>query len=190
MIRAFNLNSQKTTISMKKSIIKSLSIALFLSMCSCSGDKDNQEIIAPQGMHTLNLNRFGKPFAIFVPDTVANKLSFTEQTNGALDIRVGTNFAISINEQAADLEMRRMDIKDDEVNKFKTYITDEPTAILWESEIVQPEFHFLLNQKIGDNNYSFEDIRDTENNAFGKDAIQKMFDSCKNIKEIKRESKS
>lgn len=174
---------------MTHSIFKLGAAVILLSMTSC-GNKGNEEIVAPQGMHTLNLNRFGKPFAIFVPDTVANKLSITEQTNGALDIKVGTNFAISINEQAADLEMRKMDIKDDELNKFKNYITDEPGAILWESEIVQPEFHFLLNQKIGGNDYSFEDIRDTEVDPFGKEAIQKMFDSSKNIKEVKKESKS
>lgn len=173
---------------MNTSFKKLLPFALFLFLISCGGKK-NEEIIAPQGMHTLNLNRFGKPFAIFVPDTVANKLSITEQTNGALDIKVGTNFAISINEQAADINMRKMDIKDDELNKFKNYFADEPAAIFWESEIVQPEFHFLLNQKIGDNEYSFEDIRDTEAKPFGKDAIQKMFDSCKNIKELKKEPK-
>ena len=174
---------------MKKSILHLFSAILVTTMISC-GNKNDQEIIAPQGMHTLNLNRFGKPFAIFVPDTVANKLSIVEQTNGALDIKVGTTFAISINEQAADIEMRKMDIKDDELNKFKNYIADEADAIMWESEIVQPEFHFLLNQKIGTNDYSFEDIRDTESNPFGKDAIQKMFDSSKNIKEIVKENKS
>lgn len=166
-----------------------IAITVFVSLISCGGNK-NEEIVAPQGMHTLNLTRFGKQFAIFVPDTVANKLIITEQTNGALDIKVGTNFALSINEQAADIDMRKMDIKDDELNKFKNYLIEEPTAIMWESEIVQPEFHFLLNQKIGNNDYSFEDIRDTEAKAFSKDAMQKMFESAKNIKEIKKDSKS
>jgi hypothetical protein len=61
---------------------------------------------------------------------------------------------------------------------------------LWESAITDPEYHFVLNQKIGGSEYSFEDIRDTEANPFGKDAIQHMFDSCKNIKGAKKESKS
>lgn len=175
---------------MNKSILHFSATILFMSLLSCGGNKENAEIIAPQGMHTLNLNRFGKPFAIFVPDTVANKLSITEQTNGALDIRVGTTFAISINEQAADIEMRKMDIKEDELNKFKNYITDEPGAIFWESEIVEPEFHFLINKKIGGSDYSFEDIRDTEVNPFGKDAVQKMFDSSKNSVEMKKQASS
>lgn len=175
---------------MNKSILNLASLITLTFLLSCGGNKTSEEIIAPQGMHTLNLTRFGKPFAIFVPDTVLNKLSITEQTNGALYIKVGFNFGLSINEQAADIEMRKMDIKDDELNRFKSFITDEPGAIQWESQIVEPEFHFLVNQKIGANDYSFEDIRDTESKPFGKDATQKMFDSSKNIKEIKKETKS
>lgn len=173
---------------MSKTILNLFTICAIVTFVSC-GNKGENEIVAPQGMHTLNLNRFGKPFAIFVPDTIANKLSITEQTNGALDIKVGTNFAISINEQAADIEMKKMDIKDDEINKLKSFIVEEPTAIMWESQIVQPEFHFLINQKIDNNDYSFEDIIDTESKSLGKEAIQKMFDSSKNIKEKKPETK-
>lgn len=164
-------------------------VVLMLACVSC-GSKKNEEIVAPQGMHTLNLNRFGKPFAIFVPDTVASRLTITEQSNGALDIKVGNNFAISINEQAADIAMKKQDVQDDEVNKLKSFIADEPNALMWESQVVEPEFHFLLNQKIGESDYSFEDIRDTEANPFSKEAIQKMFDSAKNIKEVRKEAKS
>ncbi len=173
---------------MRKTIISLFAITGLTLITSCGGKKGNEEIVAPQGMHALNLSRFGKPFVIFVPDTVANKLAITEQSNGALDIKVGGIFAMSINEQAADIEMRKTDIKSDEVNKLKSFLTDEPGAIMWESEIVQPEFHFLMNQKIGASEYSFEDIKDTEVNPFGKEAIQKMFDSAKNIKELKKEN--
>ena len=173
---------------MRKTLITLISATLVSGIVSCGSKK--QEIVAPEGMHTLNLNRFGKPFVIFVPDTVKNPMVITEQSNGALDIKVGRNFALSINEQAADIELRKTDIKDDEVNKFKNYITEEPGAIMWESEIVQPEYHFLMNQKIGGSDYSFEDIRDPEANPLSKDAIQKMFDSAKNIKEMKKEDNS
>lgn len=175
---------------MRKTLIHLFSAVIITSVISCGSKKTGEEIVAPQGMHTLNLSRYGKSFAIFVPDTVANKLQVIEQSNGALDIKVGKNFAISINEQATDMEMRKRDIKEDEVNKLKNFITEDPTAIMWESEIVQPEFHFIINHKIGDAEYSFEDVRDTESNPFGREAVQKMFDSAKNIKEIKKESNS
>lgn len=160
---------------------------------SC-GEKKQEGIVAPQGMHTLDLSRFGKPFAIFVPDTVAAKLSITEQSSGSLDIKVGKNFAISINEQPADIELRKTDIKDDEVNKLKSFVVEEPAAILWESawegSTSEPQFHFLMNKKIGNSEYSFEDIKDPEANPFGKEAIQKMFESCKNISETSAAPKS
>ena len=175
---------------MNTSFIRHFTLASMLFLAACGGTKQETEIIAPEGMHTLNLSKYGKPFAIFVPDTVTNKLHVTEQTNGALEIRVGSIFALSINEQAADIDLRKLDIKEDELNKFKRYLVEEPSALFWESEIVHPEFHFLINQKIGSNDYSFEDIHDTELNAFSKEAVQKMFDSSKNIKEISREKTS
>lgn len=152
-------------------------------LISCSG-KPKNEVIAPQGMNTLDLSRFGKPFSIFVPDTTAAKLEVLEQSNGSLDIKVGKNFAISINEQPADIELRKTDIKGDEVNKLKSFIIEEPSAIIWESEITEPEVHFIVNKKIGNSEYSFEDVRDPEAKSFGREAIQKMFDSSKNCNEI------
>lgn len=171
-----------------KKLISLVSAAVILNFASSCGEKKNADeaIVAPQGMHVLDLNKYGKPFVIFVPDTVASKLEVTQQTYGALDIRVGKNFAVSINEQAADIALRKNDVKEDEINKFKSFIVDEPNAIFWESEITQPEYHFLINHKIGNADYSIEDIRNAEGDALGKDAVQKMFDSAKNIKETKK----
>ena len=160
---------------------------------SCGNKKSDSGIVAPQGMHILDLNRYGKPFAIFVPDTMAAKLTITEQSTGALDIKVGKNFAITINEQAADLELRKTDIQEDEVNKLKSFIINEPNALLWESSwegaTNEPQFHFVLNLKLGNSDYCFEDLKDPEANTFGKEAIQKMFDSSKNVKEVKNDTK-
>lgn len=175
-----------------KKLINLLSAAVLVSsIVSCGGKKAEQEpIVAPQGMNVLDLSKYGKPFAIFVPDTTVAKLQITEQSSGALDIKVGTNFAITINEQAADIELKKKDIKEDEVLKFKNYIVEEPNAIFWESEIVKPEFHFVINQKIGATDYCIEDIKSTETEPFDKATTQKMFDSGKSIKEIKKEEKS
>jgi hypothetical protein len=172
-----------------KKIIILFSAALLVGTLNSCGDKkkDQEAIVAPQGMHVLDLSKYGKPFAIFVPDTVAAKLEVVQQTYGALDIKVGKSFAISINEQPSDIELKKKDIKEDEVNKFKSFVTEEPNAIFWESEITQPEYHFIINQKVGNAEYSIEDIKNTDAEPFGKDAVQKMFDSAKNIKEIKKE---
>ena len=170
-----------------KNISNLFTTALFIVFLSACGNKKQEAINAPEGMSVLDLSKYGKPFTIFVPDTLATKPEITEQSSGALEIKSGKNFAISINEQAADIEMKKQDVKSDEINKLKNFITDEPTAILWESEITKSEFHFLVNQKIGNTDYSFSEINDSDANPFGKDAIQKMFDAAKNTKPISRE---
>ena len=174
---------------MTKKIINLFSALVITATLIACGDKKKEEaIVAPQGMNVLDLSKFGKPFVIFVPDTTKAKLTVVEQTSGALDITIGTNYAITINEQAGDIELRKADIKGDEINKFKSFITEEPTAIFWESEITKPEFHFLINHKIGNTDYSIEDIKSTDVEPFGKEAMQKMFDSAKGVKEIKKQA--
>ena len=165
---------------MSKAIIFALTTCLIFTSCGSREEK----MVAPEGMNVLDLNRYGKPFAIFVPDTSAAKLNVTEQPSGALDIKVGKNFAVSIYEQAADLAQRKTDLKEDEVNKLTSIITEEPAALMWESSITSPEFHFVVNHKIGNSEYSFEDIRNPEVASFGKEAVKKMFESCKTIKEV------
>lgn len=151
---------------------------LFLNSCATKQSETNFSI---EGMQPSDLSKYGKPFSIYVPDTLSSKLIIEEKVNGALEIKVGTNFAISINEQAADIELKKTDIKGDEVNKLKAFIIDKPDAILWESQINKPEYHFLVNQKIANSEYSFEDVVSSETKAFTKEAIQKMFDTSKNI---------
>jgi hypothetical protein len=175
---------------MKKIVLTGLVLAsLGLSIVSCGDKTPKQEpIVAPQGMNVLDLTKYGKSFAIFVPDTNNAKLEIMEQSWGALEIKVGNNFAISISEDEADLNLRKADIKADEVNKFKSFAVEEPNTIMWESEITKPEFHFITIQKIGTTAYTFEDIKSSETEPFGKEAIQKMLDSAKGIKEVKKES--
>jgi hypothetical protein len=173
---------------MKKVLLTGLAfVALSLATLSCGEKAPKQEpIVAPQGMNVLDLSKFGKPFAIFVPDTNNAKLEIVEQSWGALEIKVGSTFAMSISEEEADFGLRKADIKGDEINKFKSFIVDEPTTIMWESEITKPEFHFITIQKVGASSYTFEDIKSTEAEPFGKEIIQKMLDAAKGIKEVKK----
>jgi hypothetical protein len=161
-----------------------LTVSIFMALCifmSCNNNNSKNDVIVPEGMHVYSLTAYGKPFSIFVPDTLKTKLEITEQSNGALEISAGSNFGISIYEQSADLELLMSDLKDDEVNKLKSFIVQEPNMLLWESEIAeQPQFHFVINKTINNTEYSFEDLKNTENDPYSKTAIQKMFDICKN----------
>jgi hypothetical protein len=170
---------------MKKTFIIAISAASLLINSSCGDKKSAQEaIVAPEGMNVLDLSKYGKPFAIFVPDTVQNKMQIVEQSYGALEITVGANFAVSIAEQKEDIELKKKDVKEDEVNKLTSFIAEEADAIFWESAITEPEFHFIINKKIGTADYNIQDLKNNEAKPYGKDAVQKMFDSAKNIKEV------
>lgn len=175
---------------MKNKTLYTLLIAISVIVCATSCGNKEEKKATPAGMIGLDLSRYGKPFVINVPDTSLATLHISEETSGALNIWVGEKFGVSINEQMADLEMKKQDIREDEVNKLKTFVKETPESLIWESEIVKPEHHFLLNRKIADAEYSFEDIRDTEKDPFTKEEIQKMFDACELAVPVKKDANS
>lgn len=156
-------------------------IALSIAISSCGGKETQENVEAPAGMVALDLSKFGKQFSVFVPDTTAAKLEVIEQSWGALEIKVGKGFHLSITEDPGDMELRKSDIKSNDVNIFKSFVIDEPLTIMWESAITKPEFHFYSIQKIGNNTYVFEDVVPADGEPLSKDAIQKMLDSAKKI---------
>ena len=173
-----------------KKLLSLLSAAILITAVQSCGEKKVEQaaVVAPAGMNVLDLSRFGKPFTLFVPYTVASKMEIMEQTWGALEIRIGKDFMLSITEDPGDIELRKTDVKGDEVNKFKSFVVEEPETIMWESEITKPEFHFYSIQKIGTSTYVFEDIKTTEGEPLSKEAVQKMLDAAKSLKEVKKEA--
>ncbi|MCX8081532.1 MAG: hypothetical protein N3F09_09885 [Bacteroidia bacterium] len=177
--------------------MKRLSFLLFklvgvMMLVSCKNQKKGPEpIIAPPGMHILDLSRYGKPFVIFVPDTTTNKLEVKEQASGELEIKCGKFFHVAILEQAEDLNAKKEELKGDEVNKLKNFLQDSSHVLVWESEITSPQFHFIYNFKIKDSEYSIRDVISTDAEPFTKEQIEKMLESAKNIREaVKPEPQS
>ncbi len=168
---------------MKKITLFALLATSCLTLTFCDPKTETKSVEAPAGMVPLDLSKYGKQFSIFVPDTVNSKLEVVEQSWGALEIKVGKGFQISISEDAGDIELMKSDIKSNDVNIFKSYIVDEPQTIMWESEITKPEFHFYTIQKASGSNYVIQDIISTSGEPFTKDQVQKMLDSAKQLVE-------
>lgn len=166
---------------MKKLITLLSAFSLSFAIISCGGKESKENIEAPAGMVALDLSKFGKQFSVFVPDTTAAKLEIVEQSWGALEIKVGKGFHMSISEDPGDIEFQKSDIKSNDVNIFKSYVIDEPLTIMWESEITKPEYHFYSIQKVGNSTYIFQDVVAADGEPLGKDAVQKMVDSAKKI---------
>ncbi len=182
-MRTLVCNTQHQPISVFQKMLVLFGLVLLFNSCE---NKSQDRIAPPEGMCSIELSKYGKPFSLFVPDTSKHPLSITEEGSGALIIKAGSAFAISISEEAADLQLKRADIESDEVNKFTAYIVNEPNAIFWESAIIEPEYHFVLNTRVAERDFSFQDVQNTESKAPGKTSVQMMFNNSKGIQELSK----
>lgn len=167
----------------------SLVLALMAGIISCGGKKDDgqEQLTAPQGMRYLDISRTGMNVYVLTPDSTKGVMDTVAQSSGEYVIKVGPTFQISIAENAGDIAQKKADITNDDVNKLKKYVVDDATTLMWESGIADlSEFHFYHIAKVGERTYVFEDIR---GEAFTQDAIQKMLDACKAVKEKKTAEK-
>lgn len=157
-----------------------LAIPVIFSFMGCSGSKGEEEIVKIKpGMMELNLKVNGNSLTITVPDSSIGKLEVVEQSWGATEIKVGKKFQLSVSEGQGDIALKKSDIAGDDVNKFKRYIKEEPNTLMWESGIIEPEFHFYSVEKVGPVFYLIEDVK--EDHFVEKD-IQQMLESAKSLK--------
>ena len=162
---------------MKKLVIISLVIAS-VTLFSCGGNKE--EVSAPvAGMMSLDLSPYGFAVTMNVPDSTKGKLE-VEDANGTLKIRVGKSFRISLIEDAGDIELKKSDVSTAEPKKLKRYLVEEPTTILYENELTEPEFHFYTIVKTGEKSFVIEDLDGEE--IYSQPAAEKMLEAAKTIK--------
>lgn len=168
-----------------KSILKiTLSLVLVLMIASCGGKKqENENLVAPAGSRYIDISKTGMNAFVVIPDSAAGVLDTVMQSSGEYLMKVGKDFQVAVIETTGDLNQRKADIAGDDVNKLKKYITDDATTLMWESGIGDlSEFHFYHIAKLGDRTYVFEDIK---GEPFSQQAVQKMLDACKLVKEKK-----
>lgn len=158
-----------------------LAIPVMLIFAGCSGTKGPKEDVVKikPGMMELNLKVNGNSLTITVPDSSIGKLDVVEQSWGATEIKVGKKFQLSISEGQGDIALKKSDISGDDVNKFKRYIKEEPTTLIWESGITEPEFHFYTVEKVGPVFYLIENVKDDH---FTEKEIQQMVESAKGLR--------
>lgn len=174
---------------MKHLIKITLVLMLMAGIISCGGKKEEgqEQLTAPAGMMYLDISRTGMNLYVLIPDSTKGVLDTVAQSSGEYLIKMAQNFQISVMENNGDIAQRKADITNDDVNKLKKYVIDDATTLMWESGIADlSEFHFYHIAKVGDRTYVFEDIK---GEPFTQDAIQKMLDACKQVKEKKTSDK-
>lgn len=157
-----------------------------ISFFSCKSNKE--EIKAPEGMRIVDMTKYGKQFLFFVPDSTVGKLEILEQPGGLLQVKVGKVFDVIIKEGEEDIAFKKADLGNDDLYKIKQFFVDEPTTIDWEWSIpdMPSEFHFLTVQKVGNYSYTFEDNKNSDAAPFSRTNIEKMLESCRNIKPVSK----
>ena len=157
-------------------ILLAVPVLFALQGCKTKGTDDSAQL---PGMNEVDLNQYGLALAIQAPDESKGKIEVTNPLSGGTEIRVGKEFQIIIKLEDGDLALRKSDIAADDVNKFKRYVIDEPTTILWESQITDPEFHFYTIVKAGKDTYVIEDIKEEH---FSESGAKAMLESAKALK--------
>ena len=163
---------------MKKIISYLFILSVVTTIYSCGSDK--KEAVVIPGMMEVDLSSHGMPVTIIIPDSTKGQLEMITQSWGATEIKVGKEFQVSVIEDKGDIELAKSDIKGNDVNKFKRFLTEEPNIIVYESEITQPEFHMYAIIKVGNTSYVVEDIK---GEIFSEASIKAMLESAKSIKE-------
>jgi hypothetical protein len=161
-----------------------LASAVFVSLLlvSCGGSKEEEALVAPKGMRYFDISKTGMNLNILIPDSTKGTLDTVLQSWGAYEVKVGSNFQVSVLEDGGDAATKKADNANDDVNKVKQYVIDDPTTLLWESGVADlSEYHFFYSAKIGNRTYVFEDIK---GDPFTKEDVQQMLDACKQAKEI------
>lgn len=170
-----------------KKIIVFTAVCLSVIVASCGGSKEQEALVAPAGMQYLDVSRTGMNMNVLIPDSTKGGLDTVLQTYGTYEIKRGPSFQVAITEDGGDVATKKGDNANDDVNKVKQYVIDEPNTLLWESGIGDlSEFHFFYSVKFGERTFVFEDIK---GDAFTKEDAQKMLDACKAAKEIVKAEK-
>ena len=166
---------------MKKALLL-IATPVVLFFASCGGSKSDEKRIIP-GMIETVITVNSNEFYIMIPDSTIGVAEITEQPWGATEIKVGTDFHISVEENEGDISLMKTDITGNEVFKLLRYIKDEPTLLFWEAKnenMPDTRFHLYSIVKTENASYIIKDVERLE--AYNEKAIQLMIDASLTLK--------
>ncbi len=165
---------------MKKFLIAFAAPMLFFA-AGCGHSSGNGE--STENLNEIKIVILGDSLSIMVPDTITGQKEIKEQAWGATEIKIGTKFQVSIEQNEGDMELQKSDIEGNDVYKFQRYVKSEPTLLFWESKIPEMEqsnFHFYMIHKVGNTTYLIKDI--DSGDAYSENDVQVMIDAAGRLK--------
>ena len=173
-----------------KSLAYILSSFLIIGFISCGDGGTDVEVAddvieAPvlKGYEELDLTQWGFNMTIMVPNAEVNgepQIILTDR--GALEVAVGLTFGIEIMYGEGDIELLKMDLKDDLVFSSEIIKEDENTLVYFQdipNSGVKTQNHFFYKAVIGDDIFEIRDLMDGQ---YGKGMIEEMLAAAKTLK--------
>jgi len=165
-------------------------IFVFAILIACGGSLEEEVIenkpVELKGYEELDLNPWGFEMAIMVPNAEENgepNVVLTER--GALEIVVGQSFGIEIMFGEGDIELLKMDLKEDLVFTSEI-IKEEENALIYKQDIpdsgIKTQHHFFYKAQLGSNVY---EVRDLIDGSYGSAMIESMLNAAKTLREVK-----
>lgn len=162
-------------------------IFTLLILFSCGGD---EVVEAPpielKGYEALDLNPWGFQMSVMVPNAEENgepEVILSER--GALEIQVGQAFGIEIMFGEGDIELLKMDLKEDLVFSSEI-VKEEENAIIYKQDIpdsgIKTQNHFFYKAQVGTDVY---EVRDLIDGSYGIGMIENMLNAAKTLRELK-----
>lgn len=177
-----------------RKIVYILASLLLMSITSCGDDKEAVENVQFEaknnasklkGFESLNLSEWGYNLSVKVPSadmSGAAEVVLTER--GTIEIKVGSSFGIEIMYGEGDLELLKMDLKEDLVFSHEI-IKEEENALIYSQDIpeagVKTQNHFFYKATVG--NDIFE-VRELLDGNYSKGMIEKMLAAAKTLKAV------
>ena len=176
-----------------KSIRYFIVLLISAMLVSCGGDSNSdnatEDVVETKelkGYEELDLNEWGFQMSMMVPDAEQNgeaQVVLTER--GALEIVVGSGFGIEIMYGEGDIELLKMDLKEDLVFASEI-VSEDGNSLVYKQDIpdsgVKTQNHFFYKAQIGTDVY---EVRDLIDGNYGLGMIEKMLDGVKTLKESK-----
>lgn len=165
-------------------------IFVFAILIACGGSSEEEVIenkpVELKGYEELDLNPWGFEMAIMVPNAEENgepNVVLTER--GALEIVVGQTFGLEIMFGEGDIELLKMDLKEDLVFSSEI-VKEEENAIIYKQDIpdsgIKTQHHFFYKAQLGANIY---EVRDLIDGSYGSAMIESMLNAAKTLREVK-----
>lgn len=165
-----------------KKVLLLLAAPAILFFAACGGSKTEEKTTIP-GMMETSIKVNSNDLSIMIPDSTKGVAEIMEQPWGATEIKVGTDFHISVEENEGDIALMKTDITGNEVFKLQRYLKDEPALLFWESKnenMPDARFHFYAIIKSGNTSYVIKDVERLE--PYNEKAVESMVQSSQTLK--------